>query len=91
MSATTKTKTSTCPSWCDWQHHGNASDTKGGHSHTVLGSRPAMTSRAWPQVIGDEAPKLFVEVPDDMTLTPDQALRVAAALIEGVRLAGITR
>lgn len=37
MTATTKTKT--CPTWCDWQHHGNdLEDPKAvGHSHTVLG------------------------------------------------------
>ena len=92
MTATTKTKT--CPTWCDWQHHGNQFDTEGegGHSHTVLGDATGDHFACVAlEIIGDEPPKVFVEIPDDMTLTPDEALRVAAAITEAVRLAGVTR
>jgi hypothetical protein len=89
---TTETPTKTCPPWCDWQHHGNDSDTEGGHSHTVLGIKTGDDFACVAlEVIGGEPPKLFIEVPGDMTLTLDEALRVAAAMIEGVRLAGVTR
>jgi hypothetical protein len=90
MTATTKTKT--CPSWCDWQHHGNADhDAGGGHSHTVLGDATGDHFACVAlEIIGDEPPKVFVEIPD-YVLTPDEALRVAAAMIEAVRLAGVTR
>ena len=91
MTATTKTKT--CPTWCDWQHHGNQFDTEGegGHSHTVLGDATGDHFACVAlEIIGDEPPKVFVEIPD-YVLTPDEALRVAAAMIEAVRLAGVTR
>ena len=88
MTATTKTKT--CPSWCDWQHHGNDSDTEGAHAHTVLGIKTGDDfAGVILETIGGEPPKVFVEVHGDMTLTPDEALRVAAAMIEAVRLAGV--
>jgi hypothetical protein len=90
---TTITKTKTCPTWCDWPHHGNDLEDPAaiGHSHTVLGDA---TGDAFAcvalEVIDAAPPKVFVEIPD-YTLTPDEALRVAAAMIEAVRLAGVTQ
>jgi hypothetical protein len=92
MTTVTTTKTKTCPPWCTWPHHGNEFDSGGGHSHIVLGNATGDHFACVAlEVIGDEAPKVCVEVPGDMALTPDEALRVAAAMIEAVRLAGVTR
>jgi len=92
-STDTATKTKTCPPWCDWQHHGSELEDPetGGHSHTVLGDATGDHFACVAlEIIGDEPTKVFVEIPDYI-LTPDEALRVAAAMIEAVRLAGVTR
>ncbi|HEX7398019.1 MAG TPA: hypothetical protein VF312_10760 [Propionibacteriaceae bacterium] len=91
---TTTTKTKTCPTWCDWQHHGNALEDPAaiGHSHTVLGQATGddFACVALEQV-GDQPVRIFLEVPDDMTVSLEEAVKVAAAITEAVRLAGVTR
>jgi len=91
----TATKTSTCPTWCDWQHHGSELEDPAavGHSHTVIGSATGDTFAcvALEQVGGSQEVRIFLEVPDDMTVSLEEAVKVAAAMIEAVRLAGVTR
>jgi hypothetical protein len=93
MTATTKTKT--CPTWCDWQHHGNdLEDPEAvGHSHTVLGvaTGDAFACVALEQVGGSQEVRIFLEVPDDMIVSLEEAVKVAAALRKAARMAGVTR
>ena len=92
MTATT-TKTKPCPSWCDWQRFGHADhDADGGHGHTVLGQATGddFACVALEQVAGQPV-QVFIEVPDDMIVSLEEAVKVAAAITEAVRLAGVTR
>jgi hypothetical protein len=95
MTQTTQTKTSTCPPWCDWQHHGNELEDPQavGHSHAVLGLATGEEFACVAlEIVGDGLPRIFVDTSDgDMTLSLDEALRVATAIVEAVRLAGVTR
>ena len=88
---TTITKTKTCPTWCDWQHHGSELNASyDGHSGTVLGQATGddFACVALEQV-GDQPVRICLEVPDDMTVSLEEAVKVAAALLEAVRLAGV--
>ena len=90
---TTTTKTKTCPSWCDWQHHGSELNASyEGHSHTVLGQATGddFACVALEQV-ANQPVQVFIEVPADMIVNLDEAVKVAAAILEAVRLAGVTR
>jgi hypothetical protein len=90
----TTTATLHCPTWCDWQHHGSELEDPetGGHSHTVIGSATGDTSACVAlEQVGDQPVRIFLEVPDDMTVSLEEAVKVAAALLEAVRLAGVTR
>ena len=92
---TTTTPTTTCPTWCDWPHHGNDLEDPAaiGHSHTVLGQATGddFACVALEQLGGSQEVRIFLEVPDDMTVSLEEAVKVAAALTEAVRLAGVTR
>ena len=93
MTATTKTKT--CPTWCDWQHHGNDLEDPEAvsHSHVVLGGA---TGDRFACVALEQAdhgmPVIFLDVTDDgQTMSPEEALKVANALRKAARMVGVTR
>ena len=92
----TATKTKTCPSWCDWQTHVpelEADPETTGHSHTVIGEATGQTFACvvMEQLGNSPEIRIFVEIPDDMTLSPEDAIKVADALVEAVRLAEVKR
>jgi len=96
MTTTTQTKASTCPSWCDWQTHVpelEADPETTGHSHSVIGEATGQDFACvvMEQLGNSPEVRIFVEVPDDMTLSLEDAIKVADALVEAVRLAGVTR
>ena len=87
----TQTTTSTCPSWCEDTH---VNDSEGIHDRVVLGS---YTGDMFACVAIEAEPdgavtRIFLDVTSpEQTLSPEEAAKVAAALTEAVRLAGVTR
>ena len=78
----TSTTTLHCPAWCEDTH---VNDPNGIHDRIVLGS-----------YTGDMFACVALEAEPDVThpeqtLSPEEATKVAAALAEAVRLAGVTR
>ena len=88
---TTTTKTKTCPAWCEDAH---VNDSAGIHDRIVLGSYTGdmfacVALEAEPD---GAATRIFLDVTSpEQTLSPEEAAKVAAALTEAVRLAGVTR
>ena len=88
---TTATTTLHCPSWCE-DAHGNGSS--GIHDRVLLGSYTGdmfacVALEAEPD---GAATRIFLDVTFvEQTLSPEEAVKVAAALTEAVRLAGVTR
>ena len=88
---TTTTKTKTCPAWCEDAH---VNDPDGIHDRIVLGSYTGdmfacVALEAEPD---GAATRIFLDVTSpEQTLSPEEAVKVAAALTEAVRLAGVTR
>ena len=85
------TTTLQCPTWCDAVHD---NDSAGIHDRIVLGS---YTGDMFACVALEAEPdgavtRIFLDVTSpEQTLSPDEAAKVAAALTEAVRLAGVTR
>jgi len=89
------TMTKTCPSWCDWQHHGNDLEDPEAvsHSHVVLGGATGdrFACVALEQT-GNGLPVIFLEAPaNGQTLSPGEAVKVADALRKAARMAGALR
>ena len=85
------TTTLHCPSWCEDTH---VNDPNGIHDRIVLGSYTGdmfacVALEAEPD---GAATRIFLDVTSpEQTLSPEEAVKVAAALTEAVRLAGVTR
>jgi len=85
------TTTLQCPTWCDAVHD---NDSAGIHDRIVLGSYTGdmfacVALEAEPD---GAATRIFLDVTSpEQTLSPEEAAKVAAALTEAVRLAGVTR
>jgi hypothetical protein len=80
-----------CPSWCDAVHDNNPYQT---HDRVVLGSYTGdMFACVALEADTDGAPtRIFLDVTSpEQTLSPEEAVKVAAAITEAVRLAGVTR
>jgi hypothetical protein len=87
---TTATLALHCPGWCDATH---VNDPDGSHAHVVLGGatgdRFACVAIEQPD---HGLPVIFVDVTDaGQTMSPEEALKVAAALRKAARLAGTLR
>jgi hypothetical protein len=88
----TITTTLHCPTWCDATH---VNDPDGSHDHVVLGGATGdrFACVALEQT-GDGAPVIFLDVGlpgADQTMSPEEAIKVAAALRKAVRMAGALR
>ena len=85
------TTTLQCPTWCAAVHDDNPYQT---HDRVVLGS---YTGDMFACVAIEAEPdgavtRIFLDVTSsEQTLSPEEAAKVAAAMIEAVRLAGVTR
>ena len=77
--------TTTCPSWCTLNH---TAEDEGSHSFNTLSELFAGVGVEEGERTGV---KIFVDVAGDNTLSIEEAVRVAAAITEAVRLAGVTR
>jgi len=86
------TTTLQCPTWCDAVHDNNPWVRT--HARVVLGSYTGdmfacVALEAEPD---GAATRIFLDVTFvEQTLSPEEAAKVAAALTEAVRLAGVTR
>ena len=84
------TTTLQCPTWCNAVHDNNHQT----HDRVVLGSYTGdMFACVAIEADTDGAPTMiFLDVTSpEQTLSPEEAAKVAAALTEAVRLAGVTR
>ena len=79
---TTETPTKTCPPWCDLRHTTEDEDC---HSFNTLSEIFAGVGVEEDERTGI---RIFVDVAGDTTLSIDEAVRVATAIVEAVRLAG---
>ena len=85
----TTTTTLHCPTWCDATH---VNDPDGSHDHVVLGGATGdrFACVALEQATG--MPVIFLDVTDaGQTMSPEEAVEVAAALRKAARMAGALR
>ena len=80
-----------CPAWCEDTH---VNDPTAFHARVVLGGYTGdmFACVALEAELDGAATRIFLDVTSaEQTLSPEEAAKVAAALTEAVRLAGVTR